>query len=86
MCAQWDQCIRRVGQDPNSLGDLEGVTKVFVNVLKTNVAACTAIGYPYVVQLSRIFLDMLNLYKIVSNAVTAAALSGGRLDYSTCRP
>ena len=66
-----------MGQDPNSLADIEGVTKVFVNVLKTNVSACLSIGYPYIAQLGRIFLDMLNLYRLVSNMVTQAALAGG---------
>ena len=74
---QWDQSIRRVGQDPNSLADLEGVTKVFVNVLKTNVSACLSVGYPYISQLGRIFLDLLNLYRLVSNMVSQAALAGG---------
>ena len=45
------------------LKDPEAV-KQLANILKTNVRACKALGHPYVVQLGRIYLDMLNVYKV----------------------
>ena len=39
--------------------------------------ACKALGHPYVSQLGRIYLDMLNVYKVMSENITGAiALSG----------
>lgn len=47
------------------------------SILKTNVRACKALGHAYVSQLGRIYLDMLNVYKIMSENITQAiALNG----------
>lgn len=45
------------------LKDQEAV-KQLASILKTNVRACKALGHPYVMQLGRIYLDMLNVYKV----------------------
>ena len=45
------------------LKDQEAV-KQLGSILKTNVRACKALGHPFVVQLGRIYLDMLNVYKV----------------------
>merc|ERR1712038_1897070 len=44
---------------------------------KTNVRACKALGHPYVLQLGRIYLDMLNVYKVMSENITAAITHNG---------
>lgn len=47
------------------------------SILKTNVRACKALGHAYVLQLGRIYLDMLNVYKIMSeNIIQAISLNG----------
>lgn len=47
------------------------------SILKTNVRACKALGHPYVLQLGRIYLDMLNVYKIMSeNILQAISVNG----------
>merc|ERR1712241_381854 len=47
------------------------------SILKTNVRACKALGHPFVMQLGRIYLDMLNVYKVMSeNISTATSLNG----------
>lgn len=38
--------------------------KQLASILKTNVRACKALGHPYVLQLGKIYLDMLNVYKV----------------------
>lgn len=38
--------------------------KQLASILKTNVRACKALGHPYVIQLGKIYLDMLNVYKV----------------------
>jgi len=45
------------------LKDPEAV-KQLASILKTNVRACKALGHPYVIQLGKIYLDMLNVYKV----------------------
>lgn len=40
------------------------VVKQLASILKTNVRACKALNHPYVLQLGRIYLDMLNVYKV----------------------
>jgi len=43
---------------------LQEAVKQLGSILKTNVRACKALGHPFVVQLGRIYLDMLNVYKV----------------------
>merc|ERR1711992_206123 len=58
------------------MGDQEAV-KQLGSILKTNVRACKALGHPFVSQLGRIYLDMLNVYKVMSeNISTATSLNG----------
>ena len=45
------------------------VVKQLGNILKTNVQGCKSIGHPFVTQLSRIYLDMLNVYRCLSVAI-----------------
>jgi exportin-1 len=47
------------------------------SILKTNVRACRALGHPYVIQLGRIYLDMLNVYKIMSENISQAIAANG---------
>lgn len=42
------------------------------SILKTNVRACKALGHNYVIQLGCIYLDMLNVYKIMSENISQA--------------
>lgn len=44
---------------------LQEAVKQLGSILKTNVRACKALGHPFVVQLGRIYLDMLNVYKVL---------------------
>jgi exportin-1 len=48
------------------------------SILKTNVRACKAVGHPFVIQLGRIYLDMLNVYKCLSENISAAIQANGR--------
>jgi len=51
--------------------------KVLNNILKTNVAACVSIGTFFVPQISRNFLDMLELYKAVSSIISTSVATDG---------
>lgn len=59
----WDDIISQASKNVNVLRDPDAV-KELANILKTNVRACKALGHPYVMQLGRIYLDMLNVYKV----------------------
>ena len=64
-CSQvWDDIINQASKNVDVLKDHEAV-KQLGSILKTNVRACKALGHPFVVQLGRIYLDMLNVYKVL---------------------
>lgn len=72
----WDDIISQASHNVDILKDPEAV-KQLVSILKTNGRACRALGHPYVVQLGRIYLDMLNVYKVMSENISQAiALNG----------
>ena len=51
--------------------------KVLSNVLKTNVAACTSVGSAFILQLSKIYMDLLALYRIVGELVSQSVATQG---------
>jgi len=72
----WDGIINQATQNVEVLKDSDAV-KQLGNILKTNVRACKALGHPYVVQLGRIYLDMLNVYKVMSENISSAIATNG---------
>ncbi|QQP55515.1 Exportin1like [Caligus rogercresseyi] len=82
----WDDIIGQAASNVDILKDPEAV-KQLGSILKTNVRAAKALGHPYVIQLGHIYLDMLNVYKVMSdNIATATSLNGESilLDYPRC--
>merc|ERR1719204_1766713 len=67
----WDAIISQASKNVEFLKDLQAV-KQLGNILKTNVRACKALGHPYVHQLGKIYLDMLNVYKVMSENISSA--------------
>jgi len=74
----WDDIIDQAFKNVDVLKDSDAV-KQLGNILKTNVRACKALGQPYVVQLGRIYLDMLNVYKVMSENISAATALNGEI-------
>ncbi|XP_014250231.1 exportin-1 [Cimex lectularius] len=72
----WDDIISKASKNVDVLKDPD-VVKQLVSILKTNVRACKSLGHPYVMQLGRIYLDMLNVYKVMSSNITAAITANG---------
>merc|ERR550525_874657 len=72
----WDDIINQASKNVDVLKDHEAV-KQLGSILKTNVRACKALGHPYVLQLGRIYLDMLNVYKVMRENITAAITHNG---------
>ena len=48
-----------------------------INILRTNQRACTTIGHDFIVQLGMIYMDMLHVYKCISEQVSAAINMSG---------
>ncbi|XP_014239035.1 exportin-1 isoform X1 [Trichogramma pretiosum] len=75
----WDDIISQAAKvDVEILKDPEAV-KQLASILKTNVRACKALGHPYVTQLGRIYLDMLNVYKVMSENISQAITTNGEI-------
>lgn len=72
----WDEIISHATKNVDVLKDMAAV-KQLGSILKTNVRACKALGHSYVTQLGRIYLDMLNVYKIMSENITQAISVNG---------
>ena len=74
----WDSIIQQATNGCHTLKEPE-VVKQLGNILKTNVRACRALGYPYINQLGRIYLDMLNVYKVMSSNISEAIAQHGEI-------
>ncbi|KAG8925963.1 Karyopherin transporter [Tulasnella sp. 419] len=72
----WDNIMAQAMSNVNVLENPENV-KILSNILKTNVSACSSIGPFFYPQLGRIFMDMLGLYKEVSNIINQAVATQG---------
>lgn len=72
----WDEIISQASKNVDFLKDMAAV-KQLGSILKTNVRACKALGHAYVMQLGRIYLDMLNVYKIMSENISQAITLNG---------
>jgi len=72
----FDRYIQAATKDVASLREFETVKEI-VNILRTNVRACKSLGHQYIIQLARIFLDILNVYKVLSESISSAILRGG---------
>ncbi|KAL1920697.1 uncharacterized protein VTP21DRAFT_1074 [Calcarisporiella thermophila] len=65
----WDHLMSQAAQNVDVLNNPDNV-KLLGNILKTNVAACSSIGSGFYVQIGRIYMDMLGLYKAVSGIIS----------------
>ncbi|XP_051559472.1 exportin-1-like [Myxocyprinus asiaticus] len=74
----WDSIIQQATKNVDILKDPETVRQLG-SILKTNVRACKAVGHPFVLQLGRIYLDMLNVYKCLSENISSAVQTNGEM-------
>src|SRR5688572_24553718 len=73
---QWDSIMQQANQSLQNLDNPENL-KILASVLKTNVAACGSIGAGYFSQLGRIYLDLLGVYKAVSQLISESVVKQG---------
>ena len=72
----------QASQNADVLSSPENI-KLFDNILKSNVSACTSIGPFFLPQIARIFLDMLGLYKAVSTIISTTTAAEGKSGFRT---
>ncbi|XP_039253887.1 exportin-1-like [Styela clava] len=72
----WDSIIQQATKNVDVLKD-PATVKQLGSILKTNVRACKSVGHYFVLQLGRIYLDMLNVYKCLSENISAAIMQQG---------
>lgn len=72
----WDNIMRQAAADITVLQNNDTL-KVLINVLKTNVSACTSVGSGFYPQLARNFMDLLALYRTISQNINDAIVKQG---------
>jgi exportin-1 len=72
----WSDIMQQAAQNIDYLKQPD-TTKSIETILKTNVRACFSLGANFVPQLSRIYLDMLNVYKVYSGMISSAIVANG---------
>jgi exportin-1 len=75
---QWTNHMREGAQNVQSLIQMN-VIKDLSRILRINTRVCTAAGSCYLHQLSNIFNDVLNVYRLYSEQVTAAVAQQGAI-------
>ncbi|KAJ3102309.1 Karyopherin transporter [Phlyctochytrium planicorne] len=80
----WDKMMEEAGRNPNLLNSSDSV-KILGNILKTNVSACSSIGAPFLCQISKIYWDLLELYKAVSGLISNLIVEQGPIATQTPR-
>jgi len=78
----WSQILASASRDVGILKNMDTI-KSIANILKTNVRACFSLGHCYIVQLGKIYLDMLNVYKAYSEMISGAVATGGPIQTRT---
>jgi len=68
----WSEIMQRAASNTEELKSNSQVAKTLANILKTNVAICGPLGKPFSPQLAGLYRDMLNVYRIYSEAISQA--------------
>ncbi|KAG0048244.1 Karyopherin transporter [Gryganskiella cystojenkinii] len=80
----WDGIMQQANINVNALDNADNL-KVLASVLKTNVSACGSIGAGFFSQLGRIYLDLLGVYKAVSQLISESVVKQGPVALRTPR-
>ncbi|KAG0208091.1 Karyopherin transporter [Mortierella sp. GBA30] len=80
----WDKIMEQAKLNISSLDNTDNL-KILASVLKTNVSACGSIGPGFLSQLGRIYLDLLAVYKAVSQLISESVVKQGPVALRTPR-
>eukprot|EP00271_Cylindrocystis_brebissonii_P003986 TRINITY_DN15300_c0_g1_i1.p1 TRINITY_DN15300_c0_g1~~TRINITY_DN15300_c0_g1_i1.p1 ORF type:complete len:1098 (+),score=241.20 TRINITY_DN15300_c0_g1_i1:845-4138(+) len=73
---RWVEMITRARESVEYLKNPEVVRSV-LNILQTNTAVASSLGQPFLSQISLIYLDMLNVYRMYSELISDQIKAGG---------
>ncbi|GAV70516.1 IBN_N domain-containing protein/Xpo1 domain-containing protein/CRM1_C domain-containing protein [Cephalotus follicularis] len=73
---KWAEIIGQARQSVDFLKDLN-VIKAVLNILQTNTSVASSLGTYFLSQISLIFLDMLNVYRMYSELISSSIAQGG---------
>ncbi|CAI9295561.1 unnamed protein product [Lactuca saligna] len=73
---KWTEIIGHARGSVDFLKD-QDVIRTVLNILQTNTSAATALGTHFLSQITLIFLDMLNVYKMYSELISSNIAEGG---------
>nr|GEX02371.1 protein exportin 1A [Tanacetum cinerariifolium] len=73
---KWTEIIGQARGSVDFLKD-QDVIRTVLNILQTNTSAATSLGTHFLSQISLIFLDMLNIYKMYSELISSNIAQGG---------
>ncbi|EGG16820.1 exportin 1 [Cavenderia fasciculata] len=62
----WQMIMNRASENVENLYNID-VTRQFVNLLKTNNKAASSLGPCYLIQITKIYFDLLNVYRTYSS-------------------
>ncbi|KVI04773.1 Armadillo-like helical [Cynara cardunculus var. scolymus] len=74
--SKWTEIIGRARGSVDFLKD-QDVIRTVLNILQTNTSAASALGTHFLSQITLIFLDMLNVYKMYSELISSRIAEGG---------
>ena len=72
----WDTVVAAASQNVDVLRSSETL-KSLSNILRSNISTCDALGAAFSPQISRIYMDMLSLYRAVSSIISDSVASQG---------
>ncbi|XP_024637721.1 protein EXPORTIN 1A isoform X2 [Medicago truncatula] len=73
---KWMEIIGQAHQNVDFLKD-QDVIRTVLNILQTNTSVASSLGTFFLPQITMIFLDMLNVYRMYSELISKSILEGG---------
>nr|QEL13144.1 XPO1a [Nicotiana benthamiana] len=73
---KWAEIIGQARQSVDYLKD-QDVIRAVLNILQTNTSAASSLGTYFLPQITLIFLDMLNVYRMYSELISTSIAQGG---------
>ncbi|KAH6809753.1 exportin 1A [Perilla frutescens var. frutescens] len=73
---KWAEIIGQARQSVDFLKD-QDVIRAVLNILQTNTSVASSLGMYFMPQISLIFLDMLNVYRMYSELISTSIAQGG---------
>ncbi|KAL3682847.1 hypothetical protein R1sor_000869 [Riccia sorocarpa] len=74
--ARWAEIIGQARQSVDYL-KTQDIIKAVLNILQTNTSVASSLGQAFLSQISLVYLDMLNVYRMYSELISSSIAEGG---------